>query len=398
MFKCFLKGVMGVISKATTIAFLIAIASLSGCLATLGLNEAPTVQMSIDPSGSVREGDTVTFSAAGSSDPDGDSLTFSWSFGDGNLGSGLTTSHVYTSTGTYAVRLTVADGNYEATMSKNITVIDSGAKKPTASIEAEKMDDCDGEEPPNGNFILIWVCDENKDEGDRSIGFTTEVQIDGSSSDAGGIDYIDRWEWDLDTFEDSDGDGIGDNDVDASSTEGGIVTFERSGGAVEVKLTVVSSNGLTDSTKITVYINYRGAWLDFEIDASLGEPVEMMWDFPVEYDDGKNRIRYLRVKLDYPKEDSDQPLGGIGGATTANRLDLYMYNTTSQDNEVTNTTGIDNENRDAGECGDDDYCVWQVVSGSTVRGKQPGTWSVDLSNDESHNTRINSLIIDLQYR
>ena len=92
MFKCFLKEVMGVISKATTIAFLIAIASLSGCLATLGLNEAPTVQMSIDPTGSVREGDTVTFSAAGSSDPDGDSLTFSWSFGDGNLGSGLTTS------------------------------------------------------------------------------------------------------------------------------------------------------------------------------------------------------------------------------------------------------------------------------------------------------------------
>ena len=130
MFKCFLKGVMGVISKATTIAFLIAIASLSGCLATLGLNEAPTVQMSIDPTGSVREGDTVTFSAAGSSDPDGDSLTFSWSFGDGNLGSGLTTSHVYTSTGTYAVRLTVADGNYEATMSKNITVIDSDALRP----------------------------------------------------------------------------------------------------------------------------------------------------------------------------------------------------------------------------------------------------------------------------
>ena len=32
----------------------------------------------------------------------------------------------------------------------------------------------------------------------RSIGFTTEVQIDGSSSDAG-IDYIDRWEWDLDS-------------------------------------------------------------------------------------------------------------------------------------------------------------------------------------------------------
>lgn len=399
MFKPSSKEAMGGISKATSIAFIIAIASLSGCLATLGLNEAPTVQMSIDPAGSVREGDTVTFSAAGSSDPDGDALTFSWAFGDGNLGEGLTTSHSYQSTGVYVVQLTVADGNYEATMKKNITVIDSNAKKPTASIESEKMHDCDGEEPPNGEFILIWVCDEDKDEGDRSIDFTTEVQIEESSDAGGGEDWIDTWEWDLDTSEDSDGDGISDNDVDVSSSENGDISFERSGGgAFEVQLTVTSSNGLTDSEKITVYINYRGAWSDFVIDRSLGDPVEMAWDFPVKYDDGKDRIRYLRVKLDYPQEDDDQPIGGIGGATTANRLDLYMYNTTSQDQEVTNTTGIDDENRDAGECGSDEYCVWQVVSGSTVRGFQPGTWSVDLTNDESHNTRVNSFIIELQYR
>ena len=32
-------------------------------------------------------------------------------------------------------------------MSKNITVIDSNAKKPTASIDVEKMDDCDEKNP-----------------------------------------------------------------------------------------------------------------------------------------------------------------------------------------------------------------------------------------------------------
>ena len=52
-----------------------------------------------------------------------------WTFGDGNVGTGLTTSHAYTSTGTFSVALTVADGNYETTLKKNITVIESTAKK-----------------------------------------------------------------------------------------------------------------------------------------------------------------------------------------------------------------------------------------------------------------------------
>ncbi|MEK9865848.1 MAG: PKD domain-containing protein [Candidatus Thalassarchaeaceae archaeon] len=387
---------MSATTRATTIALILSLSALSGCLATLGLNEAPTAQMNIDPSGAVREGDTVTFSAAGSSDPDGDSLTFSWSFGDGNLGTGLTTSHAYTAKGTYSVKLTVGDGNYETSLTKNISVIESTARKPTALITGEKMEDCDGEEAPNGDFVLIWVCDEDKDEGDRSVEFTTTVEIDGSSSDGGGIDYIDSWQWDLDTNEDSDGDGIADNDNDAT---GQVVTFEKTGGAFEVKLTVTSSNGLTDTDEMMVYVNYRGEWKDFIIDASINDPVEMAWDFPVTYDaDGKDRIRYLRVKLEYPQEDDDQPIF-TGGATTANKLDLFLYNTTSQDKEVSNTTQIEDENRDAGDdCQDDEYCIWQVVSGSTIRAFQANTWSVDLSNDESHNTKINSFIIELQYR
>ena len=199
----------------------------------------------------------------------------------------------------------------------------------------------------------------------------------------------------MDTSEDSDGDGLSDNDIDAT---GEVVNVERTGGAFEVRLTVTSSNGLTDSDNIVIYINYRGEWRDFIIDASINDPIEMAWDFPVKYNtESKDKIRYLRVKLDYPQEDDDQPIF-TGGATTANKLDLFLYNTTSQEKEVSNTTQIENENRDAGECGSDEYCIWQVVSGSTVRAFRADTWSVDLTNDESHNTKINSLIVELQYR
>jgi PKD repeat protein len=51
----------------------------------------------------------VTMSAAGSSDPDGDALTYAWSFGDGGTASGVAVTHAYAGAGTYTVRLIVTD-------------------------------------------------------------------------------------------------------------------------------------------------------------------------------------------------------------------------------------------------------------------------------------------------
>jgi PKD repeat protein len=53
---------------------------------------------------------TVSFSGAGSSDPDGDTLSYAWNFGDGTSGSGPTASHTYTAIGSYTAMLTVTDG------------------------------------------------------------------------------------------------------------------------------------------------------------------------------------------------------------------------------------------------------------------------------------------------
>ncbi len=52
---------------------------------------------------------TFSFSAARSSDPEGDPLTFIWDFGDGAAGKGATVDHVYETPGTYTVVLTVRD-------------------------------------------------------------------------------------------------------------------------------------------------------------------------------------------------------------------------------------------------------------------------------------------------
>jgi len=52
----------------------------------------------------------VAFSSTGSSDPDGDALSFDWSFGDGGVSNAAAPSHTYTGAGSYPAVLTVSDG------------------------------------------------------------------------------------------------------------------------------------------------------------------------------------------------------------------------------------------------------------------------------------------------
>jgi chitinase len=56
-------------------------------------------------------GETVTLDGSSSSDPDGNIVSYQWDFGDGNTGSGPTTTHVYSTIGNYTVTLTVTDND-----------------------------------------------------------------------------------------------------------------------------------------------------------------------------------------------------------------------------------------------------------------------------------------------
>ncbi len=53
---------------------------------------------------------TVSFSSAGSVDPEGQPITYAWTFGDGGTSTEANPQHVYAQVGRYTVRLTVSDG------------------------------------------------------------------------------------------------------------------------------------------------------------------------------------------------------------------------------------------------------------------------------------------------
>jgi cytochrome c len=95
----------------------------------------------------------VQFSSAGSRDPDGQAITFAWTFGDGGTSTEANPAHTYTSNGNFTAQLTVTDSEgRSATANVPVTV---GNTQPTVKITL----------PPNGGFY---------DWGDQ-VAFTVQV-------------------------------------------------------------------------------------------------------------------------------------------------------------------------------------------------------------------------------
>ena len=67
--------------------------------------------------------DGIVFDGTDSSDLDGDTLTYAWTFGDGNTGTGSTPTHYYTYAEIYDVCLTVNDGTVNSEEVCTIAVI-----------------------------------------------------------------------------------------------------------------------------------------------------------------------------------------------------------------------------------------------------------------------------------
>ena len=328
-------------------------------------------------------------------------MTYSWDCdGDGAADeTGQKTDCSWEVEGTYSVTLTVASGGISNLQTKDIVVTEAPVGTPTAEItQYADEEDCLYEDVDETRSILVWICAMDKSQSDREVTETTTIQLDGSDSQSGGdSDYITTWNWDLDLEYDSDGDGNLENDADLTGES--VEWKDVVPGEYEVNLSVTNSAGSMDGDKIKVYVSYYGEWNDFQIDGNnSGSPKVIEFDMPVVYDrDQGNTIRKVETILTYPQLDGDQPLGN----DVENTLNLYAFN--EEDDEAANTSETDNDNRDAGECDDDEnYCVMLLLSSymftETESTYGDGEWIMQIRNNRWNDVQIESMVIILHYK
>lgn len=88
-------------------------------------NTPPTAAFSTGAD-TVAAGTPLAFDAAASTDPDGDPLTYSWSFGDGGRGGAAQLAHVFAAAGSWEVTLTVADGRGGTSTAQRTIAVTAG--------------------------------------------------------------------------------------------------------------------------------------------------------------------------------------------------------------------------------------------------------------------------------
>ncbi len=134
-------------------------------------NQPPVANAGADQTALV--GETVSFDGSGSFDPDGTIVSYAWDFGDGATGTGETTTHAYSTAGTYTVTLTVTDDE-GATGTDTASVIVTALNEPpvanagpdqTALVDETVSFDGSGSYDPDGTIVsYAW------DFGDGTTG------------------------------------------------------------------------------------------------------------------------------------------------------------------------------------------------------------------------------------
>ena len=189
-------------------------------------NRAPTASASANPT-SGPSPLTVNFSSAGSSDPEGQPLTYQWTFGDGQSSTAANPVHTYARAGQYTARLSVSDG-VNSTLSTPLTII--VGSPPTATILSPQ----DGSTFRAGDVISFSGNATDPEDGTLpASAFTWNIDFLHEGHVHPGIPQT----------------GVKSGTFTIPTTGHDFSGFTR----YRITLTVTDSNGLTDTKFVTIF-------------------------------------------------------------------------------------------------------------------------------------------------
>ncbi len=161
-----------------------------------GGNKAPKAVIRYE--GVQQAGKLIRFYSDDSSDPDGDPLSYHWSFGDGATWPTKNTQvyHRYQEPGSYTVTLVVNDGSKNSKTTVDLTITESDNRRPYARAEDVGMvflDEEDGEvtvrfdangssDPDNDDLFFYWDFNDTVDLNNDSI-MNNDAEAEGASVD-----------------------------------------------------------------------------------------------------------------------------------------------------------------------------------------------------------------------
>ncbi len=266
---------MNIKNLALTLLLTFMVIASAGCTEEKK-NHPPVADAGPDQTVQLVDGRAVVhFSAASSSDPDGDDLTYVWDFdasdGDNDVDSTEKDPvHTYYSTGTYTVTLTVSDGKVSSKDTMTVTVT-----RPPGSVRA-----------------VITTGDNLNDVVHQGEKKTIHFYGSNSTTTEG---TIKSYDWDYNY-------SAGAFDVDDSGKK---VAHDFESGDYVVALRVTNDTGTTDITTKTVKMNYN----DTDNNALESDDTK---DYPLPLN--TEGAYSLRVYLQYNNSEYD-----------GKDLDIYLY-------------------------------------------------------------------------
>jgi PKD repeat protein len=238
-----------------------ATASSSLQIDVFGSNQPPVVTASADPSAG-QAPLTVSFLGNGA-DPDGTIVAYHWDFGDGQSATSASTSHTYSSEGTYTAVLTVTDDD-GATASNAVSIhVLSANEPPMVSVAATPTSGV----PP---LTVAFTC---------------------SAGDSDGT--VVSYEWDF-------GDGGGSTDRNPTYTYNVEGTYTAA-------VTVTDDDGATASATVVIHLENLPPRANAGPDQKVDEGTTVLLDGSNSSDPDDGIASYLWVQISGPSVNLDDP-------------------------------------------------------------------------------------------